>query len=165
MEREIGILARKRIEKEIKDFNKEPPENISIDFIDDSDISRIEASIKGPEESPYEGYVFKVYIEYPPDYPFKPPKFEFITKIYHPNIKIYGRNFFCCCVLPEIVTAWSPNLTFQDILSKGIELLSTPDVYHLCDNSDREIAELYKSNNEEFNRRAKEWAQRYAEPE
>ena len=165
MEREIGILARKRIEKEIKDFNKEPPENISIDFIDYSDISRIEASIKGPEESPYEGYIFKVYIKYPPDYPFKPPKFEFITKIYHPNIKIYGRNFFCCCVLPEIVTAWSPNLTFQDILSKGIELLSTPDVDHLCNNSALEIAELYKNNKEEFNRRAKEWAQRYAEPE
>jgi ubiquitin-protein ligase len=32
------------------------------------------------------GGVYEIDIEVPNDYPFKPPKMKFITKVYHPNI-------------------------------------------------------------------------------
>jgi len=32
------------------------------------------------------GGVYEVDIEVPSEYPFKPPKMRFITKVYHPNI-------------------------------------------------------------------------------
>ena len=47
--------------------------------------------IHGPEQSPYEGGVFKLELFLPDDYPMTPPKIRFLTKIYHPNIDRLGR--------------------------------------------------------------------------
>ena len=64
----------------------------------------------GPPDSPYSGGVFFLNITFPTDYPFKPPKVSFTTKIYHPNINANGS--ICLDILRD---QWSPALT----ISKG----------------------------------------------
>ncbi|CAF0970156.1 unnamed protein product [Rotaria sordida] len=44
--------------------------------------------IDGPEETPFAGGRFHLNINFPAEFPFKPPHIRFITSIYHPNISI-----------------------------------------------------------------------------
>ena len=69
-----------------------------------------QATIMGPGDSPYSGGVFFLAIHFPTDYPFKPPKVNFTTRIYHPNINSNGS--ICLDILRD---QWSPALT----ISKG----------------------------------------------
>ena len=81
-------MASNRLEKEYEDF-KNDPTNCSA-APKDGDMYKWEAVIYGSQGSVYEGGIFNLLIEFPPNYPFKPPKVKFTTKIYHPNINMAG---------------------------------------------------------------------------
>ena len=99
----------------------------------------------GPEGSPYQGGLFSLNIHFPTDYPFKPPKINFVTRIYHPNINQNGA--ICLDILKD---QWSPALT----ISKGknklkyIVLLSISSLLTDPNPDDPlvpEIANIYKT--------------------
>ena len=99
-----------RLNKELEELTNNPPTNCSAGMVDE-DIFQWQATILGPEGSPYEGGVFYLRINFPQDYPFKPPNVSFITKIYHCNINSSGS--ICLDILKE---QWSPALTISKVL-------------------------------------------------
>ncbi|KAK9202244.1 hypothetical protein WN944_017454 [Citrus x changshan-huyou] len=111
------FMASKRILKELKDLQKDPPTSCSAGPVAE-DMFHWQATIMGPPDSPYAGGVFLVSIHFPPDYPFKPPKVAFRTKVFHPNINSNGS--ICLDILKE---QWSPALTIsKDEIAAGLVL-------------------------------------------
>eukprot|EP01105_Mastigella_eilhardi_P028146 TRINITY_DN90_c0_g1_i3.p1 TRINITY_DN90_c0_g1~~TRINITY_DN90_c0_g1_i3.p1 ORF type:complete len:175 (-),score=42.62 TRINITY_DN90_c0_g1_i3:85-534(-) len=147
------MAALKRIQKELKDIERDPPTNCSAGPVAE-DLFHWQATIMGPDGSSYQGGVFFLDIHFPSDYPFKPPKITFTTKVYHPNI---NRNGAIC--LDILKDQWSPALTISRVLLSISSLLTDPNPN---DPLDPESAHLYKTNRARFDQVAREYTAKYA---
>ncbi|KAK7393052.1 hypothetical protein VNO78_21503 [Psophocarpus tetragonolobus] len=147
------VMASKRITKELKDLQKDPPVSCSAGPVGD-DMFDWQATIMGPADSPYAGGVFLVTIHFPPDYPFKPPKVSFRTKVFHPNINSNGS--ICLDILKE---QWSPALTVSKVLLSICSLLTDPNP---DDPLVPDIAHMYKTDRAKYESTARSWTQKYA---
>ena len=148
------MYALKSIRKQLNDFNKDPPPGIAAGPINDNDLFHWQATIMGPLDSPYQGGVFFLNIHFPEEYPLKPPKCIFTTRIYHPNINSNGT-----IAVDILADQWHPALTIDKLLLSIQSLLTDP-------NPDGclvpEIGNLYKNNRELYNATAKKWTIKYA---
>ena len=146
-------MATQRIKNELKRLLNDTPANCSAGPVND-DIFNWQATLLGPTESPYESGVFYLDIKFPEEYPFKPPRIYFITKIYHPNINSNGG--ICLDILKD---QWSPALTISKVLLSICSLLTDPNP---DDPLAPEPARIYKKNRDRYNIIAKEWTAKYA---
>lgn len=121
---------------------------------DEANARYFHVIVTGPEDSPFEGGLFKLELFLPEDYPMSAPKVRFITKIYHPNIDRLGR--ICLDILKD---KWSPALQIRTVLLSIQALLSAPNPDDPLAN---DVAELWKVNEAEAIRNAKEWTRLYA---
>ncbi len=144
----------KRIKKEMDEMHKTPPENCSAGPINDSDPYTWQATIIGPEGSPYHGGIFKLVIHIPVDYPFKAPKITFKTKIYHCNVNINGS--ICLDILKD---NWSPALTISKALLSICSLMDDPNPN---DPLMPEIAALFVKDRAKHDANARDWTMKYA---
>ncbi|KRY67351.1 Ubiquitin-conjugating enzyme E2 2, partial [Trichinella pseudospiralis] len=138
---------------ELQDIGRDPPALCSAGPVGD-DLFHWQATIMGPPDSAYQGGVFFLTIHFPTDYPFKPPKVAFTTRIYHPNINSNGS--ICLDILRS---QWSPALTISKVLLSICSLLCDPNP---DDPLVPEIARIYKTDRERYNQLARDWTQKYA---
>ena len=103
-------MALRRLTTELDSLGRDPPPNCSAGKVGD-DLFYWQATIVGPDDSPYQGGVFFLDIHFPVDYPFKPPKVSFTTKVYHMNISSTGG--ICLDILKD---AWSPAITINKVM-------------------------------------------------
>jgi ubiquitin-conjugating enzyme E2 D/E len=147
-------MATNRIKRELLDLQRDPPSNCSAGP-DGDNMYKWKGVILGPSDSPYSGGLFHLNINFPVDYPFKPPLISFSTQIYHPNINSAGA--ICLDILK---TQWSPALTISKVLLSVCSLLNDPNPE---DPLVPEIARIYTTDRAEYNRKAKEFTIKYAQ--
>lgn len=143
----------KRIQKELAEISLDPPCNCSAGPKGDN-IYEWVSTIMGPSGSPYQTGVFFLDIHFPADYPFKPPKVTFRTRIYHCNINSNGQ--ICLDILKD---QWSPALTVSKVLLSVCSLLTDPNP---ADPLVGSIAQQLLTDKEQHNKTASEWTRRYA---
>ena len=146
-----------RIKKEYLDLQKEKNSNVLVKLVN-NDYRHWKGRIKGPIDTCYQGGIFDVDIIIPDDYPFKPPKMKFDTKIWHPNISSVT-GAICLDILKN---EWTPALTIRTALISLQALMCEPVPN---DPQDAVVAKQYMSDIQLFNQTAKHWVEEYANPE
>lgn len=142
-----------RILKELAEISLDPPCNCTAGPKGDN-IYEWVSTIVGPAGSPYEGGIFFLDIHFPPEYPFKPPKVSFKTRIYHCNVN--GNGAICLDTLKD---NWSPALTISKVLLSICSLLTD------CNPHDplvASIAQQYLADRAAHDKMAADWVARYA---
>jgi ubiquitin-conjugating enzyme E2 D/E len=147
-----GMLgnAGRRIMKEIDDLVEDCPDFMKVSFPTGSALDWL-VTLYGPEATPYEGGLFKVSLKLPTDYPFKPPRVNFTTKMYHPNIDRRGN--ISIDILQE---QWSPALTVAKVMISLLLFIQEPNP---LDPLVPDIAMQYMKDYPAFEKAAREWTE------
>ncbi|KAH7825914.1 putative signal peptidase I [Monocercomonoides exilis] len=151
----MASAATKRIPGELAKALREQPDGIIIEA-DPSNIFKWNVTIAGPAGTPYAGGQFHMLVEFPPDYPFSPPKLTFTHKIYHPNVKKDGSHI-CADGLDQ--TDWKAGMKTLDLIILVYNLLKTPNPGHPVE---EDIAMEFNEKPAQFAQTARQWTANYA---
>ncbi|KAK6920460.1 Ubiquitin-associated domain [Dillenia turbinata] len=144
-----------RVQKELAECNRdEKVSGISVMPKNDN-LTRLIGTIPGPIATPYEGGTFKIDITLPDGYPFEPPRMQFATKVWHPNISSQS-GAICLDILKD---QWSPALTLKTALLSIQALLSAPEP---DDPQDAVVAKQYRDDYQTFVGTARYWTENFA---
>ncbi|KAI9592042.1 ubiquitin-conjugating enzyme/RWD-like protein [Syncephalis fuscata] len=111
---------------------------------------------RGPSDTPFSEGVWKIHVELPDQYPYKSPSIGFMNKIFHPNIDELSGSV-CLDVINQ---TWSPMFDMINIFEVFLpQLLRYPNP---TDPLNGEAAALIMREPESYNRKVKEYVQKYA---
>ena len=162
LKKQIG--GNPRILRDLKNLQKNPVPGIFVEPVE-GNIFILHGTITGPSDSPYDGYMWKIRMNIPQDYPFKPPTVNFVDKIFHPNIS-YTTGAVCVSILKEEPSGvsrdggyWNPSLNIGAILLSIQSLLMDPNTSSPLNG---EASHLLDTNVSAYNEKVKQDAKKYA---
>ena len=146
----------KRLILEEDILTKLPPDGVTIKPDPDNNL-KWEILILAPMGTPYEGGTFRLSCIFPENYPFKPPRIKFNTKIYHPSVFKYSGEIDTVIYEDNWVHTRSLEGLIQIIIKTFF--LNEFDVNFSLE---WDIAEEYRKNRALFNKNAADWTRKYA---
>eukprot|EP00794_Sanderia_malayensis_P013905 gene13905-15354_t len=149
------MAATRRLTKELGDIRKSDGKVFRNILVDESNILSWQGLIV-PDKHPYNKGAFRVEINFPAEYPFKPPKVTFKTKIYHPNIDEKGQ--VCLPIIsPE---NWKPATKTEQVIQALVALVHDPEPEHPLR---ADLAEEYTKSRSKFEKNAEDYTKKHAE--
>ena len=138
--------AQKRLMRDLRTIQQGPAlEGISAAPMD-NDIMKWTAVIFGPEETVWEGGIFKLELVFTAEYPMAPPCVKFLSKMFHPN----GDGKICMDILKS---QWSPATDVSTLLLSIRSLLGDPNPMSAAN---AEAAELLTRSKAAYDKKVKE---------
>jgi len=149
------MAASRRLQKELGDIRKSNLKSFRDIQVDESNLLNWQGLLV-PENSPYNKGAWRIDIVFPAEYPFKPPKVSFRTKIYHPNIDEKGQ------VCLPIISAenWKPATKTNQVIQALVTLVNDPEPNHPLR---ADLAEEYTKDRKKFLKNAEEFTRKHSE--
>lgn len=126
-------MALKRLQLEYKQQLRDPNYFYSINP-DENNFLKWQILLLGPNDTIFEGGIFKCEIIFPKEYPNRPPEFKFLDNFFHPNI--YKDGKVCISILHEgqdvygyehISERWNPSHSVNSILMSILSIIPEPN--------------------------------------
>ncbi|XP_030292260.1 ubiquitin-conjugating enzyme E2 L3a [Sparus aurata] len=149
------MAGRRRLLKELEDMRQNGMRCFKNIQVDESNCMAWQGIIV-PEFPPYDKGAFRIEIIFPAEYPFKPPKVTFKTKIYHPNIDEKGQ----ICLPIISVENWKPATKTCQVIESLVALVTTPEPEHPLR---ADLAEEFSKDRAKFMKNADEFTRKHSE--
>mmetsp|Transcript_32101 Transcript_32101/g.65101 ORF Transcript_32101/g.65101 Transcript_32101/m.65101 type:complete len:148 (+) Transcript_32101:108-551(+) len=147
-------MAQNKLTKELKNLQTDPmPQGEAGPKAEN--MYEWEGVINGPEGTAYEGGKFRFELKFPAEYPFKPPKISFTTKVLHPNITPEGQ-----VCLDLISQEWNPAVSVRQILLSLYTVFTDPNPANPLV---PEVAKLLSEDREQFDAKVRQYVKDYAQ--
>lgn len=135
-------------------------------------IDHLAITLKGPKGTPYDGGLFRLEVNYPPEYPQRPPFVRLHTPIWHPNFwpkphEYKGQRNICLALVdPTFVGkkgGWSPSKTIATVIQAIIAMLNTKGKYiNPTDVFNKKAALEMLNDPKKFDKKVKHLVKKYA---
>ena len=149
------LAAMKYLKKEYTKLQSDPILSLGCTVgLVNNDIFHWKLSLIGPTDTPYAGGMFFLTADFPETYPKDKPEVKFTNKIYHLNVS--PRNGHICI---STLNQWKEGTPMVDVMSAIFALFYSQNPLSPYDGA---MAREYETNRKEFDRKAREWTQKYA---